>query len=63
MVRTLASALPPREQHRAHWADVSGSISALAALERGQPCGFSLSCAGRWAEWTVHPVLLASPDT
>lgn len=56
-VRTLASALPPWERERAfEWADFGGSVHALGALHRGQPCGFSLSHDGNWIEWAVHPV-------
>lgn len=55
-VRELASELPPIERHRALcWVDGGGSIGALAALYRGEPCGFALAHRGRWIEWTVRP--------
>lgn len=43
-VRVLASTLPPREMARAFkWANERGCLGALAALHRGEPCGFSLN--------------------
>ncbi|WP_329145348.1 hypothetical protein OG275_13610 [Streptomyces niveus] len=55
-VRTLASTLPPNERRRAlSWAEGGGCVGAVAALHRGEPCGFSLSDRGSWVEWTVHP--------
>lgn len=58
-VRSLAPELPPMERHRAlSWVDGGGCISALGALHRGQPCGFSLSHRGTWIEWAVLPYLV-----
>ncbi|MET9484819.1 hypothetical protein [Streptomyces sp. NPDC006638] len=57
-VRSLASALPPIERHRAlSWIDDGGCLGAIAALHRNEPCGFSLSYQEQWIEWTVHPYL------
>jgi hypothetical protein len=57
-VRTLASALPPIERHRAlSWTDEGGCLGAIAALHRGEPCGFSVSSGRNWVEWTVRPFL------
>lgn len=65
-VRTLVSALPTQEIFRAlAWADGDGCLGAVAALHRGEPCGFSLSTHDAWIEWTVRPALflsLASSD-
>lgn len=65
-VRTLVSALPTQEIFRAvAWADGDGCIGAMAALHRGEPCGFSLSTHDAWIEWTIRPVnflRLASSD-
>jgi hypothetical protein len=56
-VRRLASALPPREMARAFgWTDGGGCLGAVAALHRGEPCGFSLNTLDAWVEWTVRPV-------
>lgn len=50
-VRTLVSALPTQEIFRAvAWADGDGCIGAIAALHRGEPCGFSLSTHDAWIE-------------
>lgn len=65
-VRSLTSTLPTQEIFRAvAWADGDGSIGAIGALHRGEPCGFSLSTHDAWIEWTVRPVLflpLANSD-
>ncbi|WP_329386703.1 hypothetical protein [Streptomyces sp. NBC_01716] len=55
-VRALTTTLPPNERKRAlSWAEGGGCVGAVAALHRGEPCGFSLSRRGAWVEWTVHP--------
>lgn len=55
-VRTLTATLPPNERERAlSWVEGGSFIGAVAALHRGEPCGFSLSHRSRWLEWTVHP--------
>ncbi|MFF9077516.1 hypothetical protein ACF1FX_21605 [Streptomyces sp. NPDC014646] len=55
-VHERASELPPIGRHRAlSWVDGGGSTGALAALYRGEPCGFALAHRGRWFEWTVRP--------
>ncbi|MEU9745669.1 hypothetical protein [Streptomyces niveus] len=55
-VRALTSTLPPKERTRAlSWAEGGGCVGAIAALHRGEPCGFSLSRHDAWLEWTVHP--------
>lgn len=55
-VRALVEELPPVERDRAlRWTGCGGSVGALGALHRGEPCGFSLSGEGRWIEWTVRP--------
>lgn len=55
-VRALVDTLAPAERDRAlRWTGPGGSVGAVAALYRGEPCGFSLSSAGRWIEWTVRP--------
>ncbi len=60
-VRTLASALPTQEMIRAlSWADGDGCIAAIAALHRGEPCGFSLNTHDAWVEWTIRPVTFLS---
>ncbi|WP_429638509.1 hypothetical protein [Streptomyces auratus] len=30
---------------------------AMAALQRGEPCGLALACAGAWVEWSARPAL------
>ncbi|MET4923506.1 hypothetical protein P3L51_14255 [Streptomyces sp. PSRA5] len=63
-VRALMDTLVPVERDRAlRWTGYGGSLGAVAALHRGEPCGFSLSSEGRWIEWTVrpYPVLDVSP--
>lgn len=64
-VRMLVSALPPREMARAFdWTDEGGCLGAVAALHRGEPCGFSLNAHDVWVEWTVRPVVfLALADS
>lgn len=55
-VRALADTLAPVERDRAlMWTGYGGSVGAVAALHRGEPCGFSLSSEGRWIEWTIRP--------
>ncbi|WP_330175029.1 hypothetical protein OG875_16750 [Streptomyces sp. NBC_01498] len=55
-VRALADELGPAERERAlRWTGFGGSLGAVAALHRGEACGFSLSGEGRWWEWTVQP--------
>ncbi|AQU68292.1 hypothetical protein [Streptomyces niveus] len=55
-VRALTATLPPEELRRAlSWAEGGGCVGAVAALHRGEPCGFSLSHHRAWLEWTVHP--------
>lgn len=56
-VRRLASTLPPREGARASEANERGVLGALAALHRGEPCGFVLHSRDTWVEWSVQPVL------
>ncbi|MET9531600.1 MULTISPECIES: hypothetical protein [unclassified Streptomyces] len=50
--------LPPRETARAlRWSEHGGWLPALAALHRGEPCGFVLLLRrGRHLEWTVRPL-------
>ncbi|MFE9249939.1 hypothetical protein [Streptomyces sp. NPDC007088] len=50
--------LNERELGRAHRAlDRGGTVPALAALLRGEPCGFSVRLDdGTRAEWRVRPV-------
>lgn len=58
-VRALVEKLPRVERERAlRWTGPGGSVGAVAALHRGEPCGFSLSSEGRWIEWTVRPYLV-----
>ncbi|WP_405797569.1 hypothetical protein [Streptomyces sp. NBC_01506] len=58
-VRALMDMLAPIERERAlSWTGHGGSVGAVAALHRGEPCGFSLSSEGRWVEWTVRPYLV-----
>ncbi|WP_330175368.1 hypothetical protein OG875_18680 [Streptomyces sp. NBC_01498] len=55
-VHALAAALPPKERKRAlSWAEGGGCVRAIAALHRGETCGFSLGNRGAWLEWTVRP--------
>ncbi|MFC9603598.1 hypothetical protein ACFTTN_09040 [Streptomyces niveus] len=55
-VRALTDTLARVERDRAlRWTGCGGSVGAVAALHRGEPCGFSLSSEGRWIEWTVSP--------
>lgn len=62
-VRALATTLPDAERRRAlHWVERDGSLGALAALHRGEPCGFSLSHGGGWIEWTIRPLPQPPPD-
>ncbi|MEU3184680.1 hypothetical protein ABZ707_10760 [Streptomyces sp. NPDC006923] len=35
-----------------------GCVGAIAALHRGEPCGFSLSRRTDWIEWSVRPFLV-----
>ncbi|MEU9747021.1 hypothetical protein [Streptomyces niveus] len=57
-VRAIKDTLAPAERERAlRWTGHGGSLGAVAALYRGEPCGFSLSSEGRWIEWTVRPYL------
>ncbi|MFI6083954.1 hypothetical protein ACIBBB_23745 [Streptomyces sp. NPDC051217] len=57
-VRAIKDTLAPAERERAlRWTGPGGSVGAVAALYRGEPCGFSLSSEGRWIEWTVRPYL------
>lgn len=57
-VRAIKDTLAPVERERAlQWTGPGGSLGAVAALYRGEPCGFSLSSEGRWIEWTVRPYL------
>ncbi|MFD3486521.1 hypothetical protein [Streptomyces sp. NPDC058665] len=57
-VRALRDTLAPAERERAlRWTGPGGSLGAVAALHRGEPCGFSLSGEGLWIEWTVRPYL------
>ncbi|MFC8076584.1 hypothetical protein ACFUN8_13720 [Streptomyces sp. NPDC057307] len=61
-VRALTPTLPPEERKRAlSWAQGGGCVGAVAALHRGEPCGFSLSGRSAWLEWTVHPYHLFQP--
>lgn len=54
--------LTPRELTRAlHWSDQGGWVQALAALHRGEPCGFTLMLrGGRHIEWRVRPLTYVS---
>lgn len=57
-VRALVSALPPAERARVVTAvDEHGRVGALAALHRGEPCGFSLDSEDIGVEWSVLPVV------
>lgn len=59
-VRALVGELSPAERVRAlRWTGPGACVGAVAALYRGEPCGFSLSgSGGRWFEWTVRPYLV-----
>ena len=60
-VRSTAAMLPPKERERAlGWAN-GAHLGALAALHRGEPCGFSLSLRSAWLEWTAHPYVVLHP--
>lgn len=50
--------LAPGELARALAAyDRAGRLPALAALHRGEPCGFAVRCDdGTWAEWHLDAV-------
>lgn len=37
-----------------------GQVGAMAALQRGEPCGLALTCDGAWVEWSASPVLFLS---
>lgn len=56
--------LTPREAARAlYWADQGGWIQALAALHRGEPCGFVVFFRrGRHLEWSVRPLTYVTLD-
>ncbi|WP_318279518.1 MULTISPECIES: hypothetical protein [Streptomyces] len=58
--RQMASGLADREQRRV-LGRVAGDerhiVGAVAALDRGEPCGLALDCAGTWVEWSARPVL------
>ncbi|GAA2614509.1 hypothetical protein Stube_25390 [Streptomyces tubercidicus] len=57
--RTMASGLPSGERQRV-LAELGsqGQVGAMAALQRGEPCGLALKCGGAWVEWSASPVLL-----
>jgi hypothetical protein len=55
-VRRLAPTLPSFEQGRAlNWTDSGGCLQGVAALHRGEPCGFSISSQGTRIAWAVMP--------
>ncbi|MFE2373954.1 hypothetical protein [Streptomyces sp. NPDC059398] len=56
--------LPPREAARAlRWSEHGGWLPALAALHRGEPCGFVLLLRkGRHLEWAVRPLRYLTLD-
>ncbi|WP_328330030.1 hypothetical protein [Streptomyces sp. NBC_00455] len=56
--------LPPRETARAlRWSEHGGWLPALAALHRGEPCGFVLPLRkGRHIEWAVRPLCYLTLD-
>jgi hypothetical protein len=55
--------LTPHELTRAlYWSDQGGWVQALAALHRGEPCGFVLMLRkARHIEWSVRPLTYVSP--
>lgn len=57
--RTMASGLPLGERQRV-LAELGsqGQVGAMAALQRGEPCGLALKCGGVWVEWAARPVLI-----
>lgn len=56
--REVAAGLPEGERQRV-LGEVGGpgQVGAMAALQRGEPCGLALDCAGAWVEWSARPVL------
>lgn len=57
--RKVTAGLPEEERRRVR-AELGrpGQVGAMAALQRGEPCGLALDCAGAWVEWSARPVLL-----
>ncbi|WP_405840771.1 hypothetical protein OG528_22445 [Streptomyces platensis] len=59
--RKMTSGLPEGERQRVLGELGSpGQVGAMAALQRGEPCGLALDCAGAWVEWSARPVLILS---
>ncbi|PBC84424.1 hypothetical protein SAMN05428945_0966 [Streptomyces sp. 2224.1] len=57
--REVAAGLLPGDERQRVMGELgrSGQVGAMAALQRGWPCGLALNCGGAWVEWTVSPVL------
>ncbi|GFE14959.1 hypothetical protein Sgleb_30060 [Streptomyces glebosus] len=59
--RRVAAGLPEGERQRVlGMLGGPGPIGAMAALQRSEPCGLALDCAGAWVEWSARPVLFLS---
>ncbi|MGW0854128.1 hypothetical protein [Streptomyces sp. NPDC002690] len=55
-VRAIVAHLPPGEELQARrWDEGGGCIGALAALHRGEACGFTLRHGDFWSEWNLRP--------
>ncbi|MGW9080834.1 hypothetical protein [Streptomyces kronopolitis] len=56
--RRVIAGLTEEERRRAHGElGRPGQVGAMATLQRGEPCGLALDCAGAWVEWSARPVL------
>lgn len=59
--KKMAAGLPQGERQRVLGElGRSGPAGAMAALQRGEPCGLALNCGGAWVEWSASPVLFLS---
>lgn len=59
--RKVAAGLPEGERQRVLGVlGGPGQVGAMAALQRSEPCGLALDCAGSWVEWSARPVLFLS---
>ncbi|MEU1087187.1 hypothetical protein ACFYPN_26310 [Streptomyces sp. NPDC005576] len=55
-VQSIVAQLPPGEAVQARrWDEGGGCIGALAALHRGEACGFTLRHGDFWSEWNLRP--------
>ncbi|MCX5397996.1 hypothetical protein [Streptomyces sp. NBC_00102] len=55
-VRDFVAQLPPGEAVQARrWDEGGGCIGSLAALHRGEACGFTLRHGDFWSEWNLRP--------